>query len=128
MAAIRTTANMIVREILRPSPALSSLSMLRTPVPRSGGSLRVLYRGIIYSPVRCAASDSGAGKKAPSRLAQMQQLMSEAEERALSAGNEPIPKITLGNLNLLKSKNDVCFLNLKLRDKFCAECLTFINF
>ncbi|KAM7491271.1 hypothetical protein LguiA_034192 [Lonicera macranthoides] len=95
MAAIRTTGNMIIREILRPSSAWASLSTFRTPVPRSGVSFRVLYRGIKYSPVRCAASDSGAGKKAPSRLAQMQQLMNEAEERALSAGNEPIPKITL---------------------------------
>lgn len=43
------------------------------------------------------ASDPGdGGRKFSSRLSQVQQLLQEAEERALSAGGEPSAKITLG--------------------------------
>ncbi|GFZ06957.1 hypothetical protein Acr_18g0011270 [Actinidia rufa] len=56
-------------------------------------------RRICFSPIRCAASYSSARvKKAPSRMSQIQLFMVEAEERAASADNEPIPKITLGRL------------------------------
>lgn len=53
-------------------------------------------RTISHTPViRCAAGEDGR-KKTSSRLSQVQQILHEAQERAKSAGNDPIPKITLG--------------------------------
>ncbi|CAL5356017.1 unnamed protein product [Camellia sinensis] len=101
MAAMRTT---MAREIFSP-PSMSSLSvcMFRTSLTSFSLPIRLTcrWRRISHCSVRCAASDSGdRGKKAaPSRMSQVQQLMMEAEERASSAGNEPIPKITLGSFN-----------------------------
>ncbi|KAL6979685.1 peptidyl-tRNA hydrolase [Sarracenia purpurea var. burkii] len=102
MAAIRTTTKMIIRDIIRPSLFFEPVRMFRTSLPSLGASIRLKCRGISYCPVRCAASDSGDGgaKKSPSRLSQIQQLMAEAEERAASAGNEPVPKITLDHVTV----------------------------
>lgn len=98
MAAIRATTKMIVRDIFRPSLSLASLPMFRSMLPSFGINLRLVSRAMMisYSPaVRCAAGEGGR-KKASSRLSQVQQILHEAQERALSAGNEPIPKITIG--------------------------------
>uniref|UniRef100_A0A5B7AVB2 Prokaryotic-type class I peptide chain release factors domain-containing protein n=1 Tax=Davidia involucrata TaxID=16924 RepID=A0A5B7AVB2_DAVIN len=105
MAAIRATTNMILKEIFRPSLSLSlslgSVRMFRTSLPNFGATLHLTCRGISYNPVRCAASGStDGGKKASARLSQVQQLMLEAEERAASAGNEPIPKITIDHVTV----------------------------
>ncbi|KAA8529168.1 hypothetical protein F0562_034033 [Nyssa sinensis] len=101
MAAIRATTNMIVKEIFRPSLSLRPVCMFRRTLPNLGGTLRLVCRGISYSPVRCAVSGSADGGKKPSaRLSQVQQLLLEAEERAASAGNEPIPKITLDHVTV----------------------------
>lgn len=101
MAAIRTTAAAFVREIVRPSSPFLSVRTYRTVLPSFGGALQLISRSISYSPVRCAASNSGAGgKKPPARVSRVQQLMIEAEERALSSGNEPIPKITLDHVTV----------------------------
>ncbi|KAG8382376.1 hypothetical protein BUALT_Bualt05G0071000 [Buddleja alternifolia] len=55
-----------------------------------------------YGSLRCAATKSGGGdeKKSPARLAEVQRLLHEAEERYKAAGGglDPIPKITLGTL------------------------------
>lgn len=111
MAAIRTTANMILNEILmlhhRPlSSSCSSLSLssLQTRLPDFRGSTTLRFthhRGINFGGIRCAASDSGSDDKVSARFSQVKQLLREAEERASSAGNEPIPKITLGTSKLL---------------------------
>ncbi|XP_058221843.1 uncharacterized protein LOC131331899 isoform X2 [Rhododendron vialii] len=96
MAAIRATTATIAREMFLPSAFFGSVRVFRASLPTSGGPVGLSYRRISYGRVLRAALDSGdAGKKAPSRLAQVQQLMMEAKERAASAGNEPIPKITL---------------------------------
>ncbi|XP_057510256.1 uncharacterized protein LOC130792723 [Actinidia eriantha] len=105
MAAIRATTNMILREIFRPSPSpplsLASVRMFRISPPSLNAPIRLNCRRICSGPIRCAASDSAAGgKKAPSRMSHIQQLMVEAEERAASAGNEPIPKITLDHVTV----------------------------
>ncbi|OAY74618.1 peptidyl-tRNA hydrolase ICT1, mitochondrial [Ananas comosus] len=54
--------------------------------------------------VRCAASESAAeadgGKKVSARLSMMQQILREAEDRAVSAGSEPSPKITLDHVTV----------------------------
>nr|XP_009599686.1 uncharacterized protein LOC104095295 [Nicotiana tomentosiformis] len=104
MASLRTTTNFLVREIFRPSIQLSTVRFIHIPpAPFQATSLvvshRLLLRTISFSPVRCAAaSDGGAdnGKKSPARLAQVKQLLHEATERAQAAGNDPIPKITIG--------------------------------
>lgn len=102
MAAIRTTTNMILKEIfhhpqLLSSSASSSVSVhnLLPCLSRNFGFVR--HHPISFSSIRCAAaSDSGGDKKVSSRLSQVQQLLQEAEERASLAGDEPTPKITLG--------------------------------
>lgn len=111
MAAIRTTANMIRNEILmlhhRPlSSSCSSLSLssIQTRLPGFRGSTTLRFtqhRGINFGGTRYAASDSGSDDKVSARFSQVKQLLREAEERASSAGNEPIPKITLGTSKLL---------------------------
>ncbi|XAR70408.1 Aminoacyl-tRNA hydrolase [Bertholletia excelsa] len=103
MAAIRVASSMIVREMFRSSvsPYWGSAPMFQTLLPRLNAAAGLPCLRTRYCPVRCAASDSGDGrKKAPARLSQMQQLMQEAEERAASAGNEPIPKITLDHVTV----------------------------
>lgn len=102
MAAIRTTANLIVSGMLHRWPLSSSFSLLSVSKALPDSCLTPAYtrhRRISFVGIRCSASDSG--KKVSSRLSQVQQLLQEAEERASSAGNEPIPKITLGILSLL---------------------------
>lgn len=106
MAAIRTTANMILNEILmlhhRPlSSSCSSLSLssIQTRLPGFRGSTTLRFtqhRGINFGGIRCAASDD----KVSARFSQVKQLLREAEERASSAGNEPIPKITLDHVTV----------------------------
>ncbi|KAL9438711.1 hypothetical protein AB3S75_024394 [Citrus x aurantiifolia] len=110
MAAIRTTANMILNEILmlhhRPlSSSCSSLSLssIQTRLPGFRGSTTLRFthhRRINFGGIRCAASDSGSDDKASARFSQVKQLLREAEERASSAGNEPIPKITLDHVTI----------------------------
>lgn len=101
MAAIRCTANMIVKEIFHVSLSLRSEQMFQMVLPNFSVYCGTVNRGISYSRIRCAAADSGDGRrKVSARLSQVQQLLQEAEERSLSFGNEPTPKITLGIWNL----------------------------
>ncbi|XP_052209947.1 uncharacterized protein LOC127813176 isoform X1 [Diospyros lotus] len=99
MATIRATTNMLFREIFRPSLSPGPIRVF--PTWPSSPTARLFCRRISYYAVRCSASDSAdGGKRAPARLSQVQQLMLEAEERAASAGNEPIPKITLDHVTV----------------------------
>ncbi|XP_039123143.1 uncharacterized protein LOC120259574 isoform X2 [Dioscorea cayenensis subsp. rotundata] len=90
MASIRSA--LLVRQFIRASPfvGLAQRSSIRLVQPQVG-ALRI----------RCAASNAGDGeKKVSARLALMQQLLQGAEERALSAGSEPTPKITLDHVTV----------------------------
>lgn len=110
MAVIRTTTNMILREILHSQPyfPLSVPPVFPATLNNSNAALRFRLREISFGRVICAASESsGAGGKVSSRLSQVQQLLQEAEERALSADVEPAPKITLGMSR--KSLNNLLF-------------------
>lgn len=73
--------------------------MFRTIMfPRFGIALSRVprVRPITYTRVvQCAAGEADR-KKMSSRLSQVQQVLHEAQERAKSAGNDPIPKITIG--------------------------------
>ncbi|KAF3963410.1 hypothetical protein ACB098_10G052200 [Castanea mollissima] len=102
MAVVRTTTNVILRGIFNPpAPLCSSFSLSR--LRGIGGTLRyaaATEREISFSRIRCASASSD-GKKVSSRLAQVQQLLQEAEDRALSADiNQPIPKITLEHVTV----------------------------
>ncbi|KAM1037450.1 hypothetical protein ACFX15_031608 [Malus domestica] len=97
MAVLRTTTNMILRHICRPS--LSFPSSIPTIVLRSSNGGTGI--GIGIGRVRCAASDSGgSGNKVSARLSQVNQLLQAAEERALSADKHPPPKITLDHVTV----------------------------
>nr|GLL48576.1 peptidyl-tRNA hydrolase ICT1, mitochondrial [Ipomoea trifida] len=101
MAAMRATTSVLSRGIFRPQISLLTARFVHAPLrPRTFGSNSLLVlRTIYYSPVLCKAHDGSDddGKKSPARMAQVQQLIYEATERAQSAGNEPIPKITIVN-------------------------------
>ncbi|KAL1109553.1 hypothetical protein V6Z11_D03G184900 [Gossypium hirsutum] len=99
MSVIRTSANMIMKQLLH-HPPLSFISFSGRPLlPCSRNPIIRLTpnRGISCSPIRCAAPDADADRKVSARLSQMQQLLQEAEERASSAGNGLTPQITLVN-------------------------------
>ncbi|XP_078445864.1 class I peptide chain release factor [Wolffia australiana] len=64
-------------------------------------SLRVVQVPVSVVRVRCAATNSGDGAgKVSARLAEMQKILMEAEERSLSAGSEPTPKITIDHVTV----------------------------
>lgn len=102
MAAMRVApgAVMLARSIFR--PPLHSLVSLRlflaTSPPSEFTGLR--WRAPAgYCAVRCNSTKSGGqDNKTPARLAEVQRLLHEAEERYKAAGSgaEPIPKITIG--------------------------------
>ncbi|CBI22147.3 hypothetical protein VitviT2T_002140 [Vitis vinifera] len=101
MATIRCTTNMIVKEIFHVSLSLRSERMFQMVLPNFSVYCGTVNRGISYSRIRCAAADSGdGGRKVSARLSQVQQLLQEAEERSLSFGNEPTPKITLDHVTV----------------------------
>ena len=87
----------MVKEIFHPLLPLRSKQMFQMVSPNFSLYRGTINRGISSSQIRCAAADSGdGGKKVSARLSQVHQLLQEAEERSLSFGNEPTPKITLG--------------------------------
>lgn len=95
-AAIRATTTMIMRDFFRPS----SFPLFRSILPID--RLRSRAMPISYTPTfRCSAAGEGSRKKASSRLSQVQQMLHEAQERALSAGNDPVPQITIGTFLLI---------------------------
>ncbi|KAK6935253.1 hypothetical protein RJ641_035408 [Dillenia turbinata] len=106
MAAIRSTANMIVKEMFSPTATLRlDPNLIFRPAlsfPNLGCTIRLFCRRFRFCPIRCSAETGGAdsGKKVPARLSQMQQLLQEAEERALSAGDQTTPKITLDHVTV----------------------------
>jgi hypothetical protein len=129
MAVLRTTTSVILRGIFH-RPLIS--------ISRFSGTLGNTRRGISLGRIRCAASESGDGRKVSSRLSQVQQLLQEAEERALSADNQPAPKITLGTWRncvlstlsvwLLRKKNVGKWMNtMKKKEGFWFVCGSYCN-
>ncbi|CAI9093827.1 OLC1v1029411C3 [Oldenlandia corymbosa var. corymbosa] len=109
MALVRTT----VREFFRPASLFPETvrGLLRLPSPGtvteispfSRFNLQFLSRGISTTSIRCAAAaneTSSGGKKTPARLAQVQEFLVIANERAKGAGDEPIPKVTLDHVTV----------------------------
>eukprot|EP00257_Ricinus_communis_P028445 XP_025015859.1 uncharacterized protein LOC8263818 isoform X3 [Ricinus communis] len=105
MAATRTATTMILKEMVycRLRLSFSSLSssslpsLCLTPTNLHANAVKFTCRELSFSRIRCTSSDD---KKVSARLSQVQQLLQEAEERAISAGNEPPPKITLGHVTV----------------------------
>ncbi|KAK4435124.1 Peptidyl-tRNA hydrolase ICT1, mitochondrial [Sesamum alatum] len=103
MAARRatTTTMMLARSLFRPTPH----SQIFLPLFRANS--QVTDFGITpagYCAVRCASTKSGGGdeKKSPARLAEVQRLLYQAEERYKAAGGgvEPIPKLNLDHVTI----------------------------
>lgn len=104
MAALRAAVGMLFGGIFRPTIYLLGARFSHAP-PRlrtCGSSAFPVLRTISHFPVLCRASEGidGDGKKSPARMAQVQQLMYEATERAHAAGNDPIPKITIDHVTV----------------------------
>uniref|UniRef100_A0A1D1YU23 Peptidyl-tRNA hydrolase ICT1, mitochondrial n=1 Tax=Anthurium amnicola TaxID=1678845 RepID=A0A1D1YU23_9ARAE len=79
--------NLFLRKLLHIPPSSWLGQRVPTPLPR-------VPVGLVR--IRCAASNAGdGGRKVSARLSEMQQILQEAEERALATGSEPTPKITL---------------------------------
>ncbi|XP_073303434.1 uncharacterized protein [Primulina huaijiensis] len=105
MASIRSTAStMFARTMLHPTPRCQisfRVFGMTFPIIRfSSAHCRIPYG---YCAVRCAATKSGGeDKKSPARLAEVQRLLYQAEERYKAAGGgvEPIPKITLDRVTI----------------------------
>ncbi|CAN4127542.1 unnamed protein product [Withania somnifera] len=107
MASFRTATSFLVREIFCPLPTVVRfihISPAPFPATRLVVSHRILSQSLSYTPVRCAAAASDGGgedrRKSPARLAQVQQLLYEAKERAQAAGNDPTPKITIDHVTV----------------------------
>ncbi|KAL0409560.1 UNVERIFIED_CONTAM: Peptidyl-tRNA hydrolase ICT1, mitochondrial [Sesamum radiatum] len=104
MAAMKAVGGTVMLGRLIFQPTLRShipVRFFRTtlPVTGFGGAHLPIGRGA----VRCAATKSGGeDKKSPARLAEVQRLVNEAEERYKAAGGgaEPIPKITLDHVTI----------------------------
>ncbi|MFS8032521.1 putative aminoacyl-tRNA hydrolase [Helianthus anomalus] len=96
MAAIRTTAILLVREIFRPSASIRTCRSLLWSLP---APLRFVSRPISYTPIHCAAVPDSGNKKTSARMSQVQQQLHEAMERA-AGGDEPVPKITLDHVTV----------------------------
>ncbi|KAI4364867.1 hypothetical protein MLD38_020902 [Melastoma candidum] len=97
LAVVIATAKLSLTQL--PSTS-SSLRPIFRRFPVVNRALRCSLRGIGSTTFRCAAGGGGPEKKAPARLSQFQLLLEEAEERALSAGNEPTPRITLDHVTV----------------------------
>ncbi|KAH6771859.1 Class I peptide chain release factor, partial [Perilla frutescens var. frutescens] len=106
MAAMRAapSAMMLARSIFRP-PLHSQVSfhLFRAALPAGGFTMLRWRAPTGYCAVRCDSTKSGGqDKKAPARLAEVQRLLHEAEERYKAAGSgaEPIPKITIDHVSV----------------------------
>lgn len=95
---------MLARSIFRP-PLHSqvSLRLFLATSPASGFTGLRWRAPAGYCAVRCNSTKSGGqDNKTPARLAEVQRLLHEAEERYKAAGGgaEPIPKITIDNVSV----------------------------
>ncbi|KAF3448415.1 hypothetical protein FNV43_RR09128 [Rhamnella rubrinervis] len=93
---LRITTNVFSRRV-RQLPSSLSILVSDFNLPTSLVVSNVPQRAISLGRVRCSAYEDG-GKKASARLSQVQQLLHDAEERALSADIGPAPKITLDHV------------------------------
>ncbi|THU66412.1 hypothetical protein C4D60_Mb05t13870 [Musa balbisiana] len=90
-------SNLFLRELCLFSPFLRR-SGCAPPAVLPSTTAHIAIGGI-----RCAAaqsSDGGSQGKTSARLSLMKQVLRDAEERALSAGSEPTPKISLEHVTI----------------------------
>ncbi|XP_074264883.1 putative uncharacterized protein YOL114C [Silene latifolia] len=94
-SATKILLQRIALPVFRPAALLDSKRV--SPVPTFIGG-----RSISYGVARCAAAQSGnAGRKASSRLSQVQQFLLESEERSNAAASEsPPPKLRLEHVSV----------------------------
>ncbi|CAL9091372.1 unnamed protein product [Musa textilis] len=90
--------NLFLRELCLFSPFLRRSSGCAPPAVLPSTAPHIAIGGI-----RCAAarsSDGGSQGKTSARFSLMKQVLQDAEERALSAGSEPTPKISLEHVTI----------------------------
>ncbi|GAA0157065.1 translation release factor [Lithospermum erythrorhizon] len=99
MASIRCTT-----QLFRPLFSVYSPRNLTSFRPTSftliGPFKRASCRPISHTPLRAKAAAEGDKKKAPARLAQVEDLLFAAQERAKDGANQPIPKISLEHVSV----------------------------
>ncbi|KZV58258.1 hypothetical protein F511_01109 [Dorcoceras hygrometricum] len=104
MAAIRATASTIfTRTIFHPTRSQMSFRLFGATFPITDFTSAHCHIPYGCCTVRCAATKSGGeDKKSPARMAEVQRLLYQAEERYKAAGGgvEPIPKITLDRVTI----------------------------
>ncbi|XP_051137235.1 uncharacterized protein LOC127255635 [Andrographis paniculata] len=106
MAAARAaTSTMMLGRLFFRSTLYShpSTRLFRATSPCTGHSILRWRMPASFPTIRCASSKpSGEDKKSPARLAEVQRMLSEAEERykAAGGGKEPVPKITLDHVSV----------------------------
>ncbi|CAI0413869.1 unnamed protein product [Linum tenue] len=100
MAVARAITSMMILRAFN-SRHFPSSSFFTPPSlsPLSSTALHYTHRQISSAKAICAAASSD-DKKVSARLSQVHQLLHEAEERASSAGCEPIPQITLDQVTV----------------------------
>ncbi|KAK4740826.1 hypothetical protein SAY87_024414 [Trapa incisa] len=135
MAIIRTGTSMILKGVFI-QPIYSSLCGIRpvlAPLTPFNPTSPHSRRRISFGRILCASADRTDGKKTSARLSQVQQLLEEAEERALLGGNEPTPQITLDRVTVSFARSggpggqNVNKVNTKVDMRFNVKDATWLS-
>ncbi|WVZ10765.1 hypothetical protein V8G54_015295 [Vigna mungo] len=102
MATGTTRMVSVVKEMLQLSSSTFPFTSLRLRrvYPPSHFSLSHQLGRSLSPAIRCASSDSHGANRVPARLSQVNQLLQQAEHRALSADQTPPPKITIDHVTV----------------------------
>ncbi|KAL9246791.1 hypothetical protein vseg_020284 [Gypsophila vaccaria] len=131
MAAIRSTSAILLQRLTLPAfrNVFIADTKLVSPLQLFSTTAFSGRRSISYGGVRCAA-----GKKASSRLSQVQQIIFDSEERAKSAADEPPPpKITIENVSVSFARSggpggqNVNKVNTKVDMRFNVKNATWLS-
>ncbi|BAT75913.1 hypothetical protein LR48_Vigan01g219900 [Vigna angularis] len=102
MATGATRMVLVVKEMLQLSSSTLPFTSLRLRgvYPPSHFSLSHQLGRSLNPAIRCASSDSHGANRVSARLSQVNQLLQQAEHRALSADQTPPPKITIDHVTV----------------------------
>jgi len=100
MATGTTRMVLVVKEMLQLSSSTLPFTSLRLRGVSPPSHFSLQFRRSLRPAIRCASSDSDGANRVSARLSQVNQLLQQAEHRALSADQTPPPKITIGSLSI----------------------------
>ena len=95
---------LVVKEMLQLSSSILPFTSLSLPRVSPPSHFSLQLQRSLRPAIRCASSDSDGTNKVSARLSQVNQVLQEAEHRALSADQTPPPKITIGSLSICQFK------------------------